>query len=132
MSDREAATLGTGLITAGVALFRSLEIPVNSLPLSLSKPSNDKGDWILIWGGAGITGVYLIQLAVLLGYRVICLASLENHQYVRSLGAEVVLDRWLDQKKLVETIRKETNDSVSLSFSRNQLLEGQQLIGDKG
>lgn len=70
-------------------------------------------DWILIWGGAGITGVYLIQLAHHMGYRVICAASPSNHDYVRSLGAEVVLDRWADPDSLVSQVRAITGDSVS-------------------
>lgn len=69
-------------------------------------------DWILVWGGAGITGVYLIQLAHHMGYRVICAASPSNHDYVRSLGAEVVLDRWSDPDSLVSQVREATCDSV--------------------
>lgn len=66
-----------------------------------------------IWGGAGITGVYLIQLAKLLGYRVICAASPVNEEYVTSLGADVVLDRWKKPEELVEAIREATKDQVS-------------------
>lgn len=68
---------------------------------------------MLVWGGSGITGVYLIQLARHLGYRVICAASPINYDYVKSLGAEVVLNRWAQPDKLVADVREATNDNVS-------------------
>lgn len=110
--DDEAATLGTGLVTAGVVLFRTLNFPLDAL---LSSNTSEKGDtpWVLVWGGSGITGVYLIQLASILGYRVICAASPVNHSYVRSLGADVVVDRWGPPSELIESIRTATNDEVS-------------------
>ncbi|OCF31040.1 hypothetical protein I316_07311 [Kwoniella heveanensis BCC8398] len=126
LTDEKAATLGTGLITAGVALFRTLGLSLDDLdPQRAAKQQQrarapragaDDAPWLLIWGGAGITGVYLIELARLLGYRVICSASPVNHEYVRSLGADVVLDRWSDPADLVKSIRKATNDNVRIAI----------------
>ena len=113
VSDLQAATLGTGLITAGVALFRTLKFDLHDLLRGAEPTSNPERTWILIWGGAGITGIYLIQLARLLGFRIICAASPVNHAYVRSLGAEVVLDRWTEPRELIEQIREATEDNVS-------------------
>lgn len=56
--------------------------------------------------------MFLIQLATLLGFKVICCASRENFDYVKSLGADVVLDRWEDGDDLVDQIRRETDDEV--------------------
>ncbi|WVR07314.1 hypothetical protein IAU60_004355 [Kwoniella sp. DSM 27419] len=116
ITDCKAATLGTGLITAGVALFRTLGLELEDL--SAAQPMQRKADapWILIWGGAGITGVYLIELARLLGYRIICSASPANHEYVRALGADVVLDRWSEPVELVNRIREATNDDVLVAI----------------
>ncbi|ORY25469.1 hypothetical protein BCR39DRAFT_544241 [Naematelia encephala] len=117
LSDQEAATLGTGLITAGVALFRTLGLSLDDLTSSsTNERENDPGPWILIWGGSGITGVYLIQLARLLGYRVACSASPVNHAYLKRLGADVVLDRWADPAELVNQIRRETKDDVRIAI----------------
>ena len=115
LTDEQAATLGTGLITAGVALFRTLGISLKELAQPKRSPSTGQSarPWILIWGGSGITGVYLIQLVHYLGYKVVCAASPENHEYVKSLGADVVLDRWATAESLVEDIRKATGDDVS-------------------
>jgi NADPH:quinone reductase-like Zn-dependent oxidoreductase len=93
-----------------VALFKTLGLPLEAL----GSHANEGPPWILIWGGAGITGVYLIQLAHLLGYRVICAASPKNHEYIRSLGADKVLDRWACEEKILDGIRLATDDNVRM------------------
>jgi NADPH:quinone reductase-like Zn-dependent oxidoreductase len=50
------------------------------------------GETILIHGGAGGVGSVAIQLAHLLGAKVITTASAANHAYVTSLGADQVID----------------------------------------
>jgi NADPH:quinone reductase-like Zn-dependent oxidoreductase len=50
------------------------------------------GETILIQGGAGGVAGFGIQLAKHLGARVITTASATNHDYVRSLGADQVID----------------------------------------
>jgi NADPH:quinone reductase-like Zn-dependent oxidoreductase len=50
------------------------------------------GEAILIQGGAGGVAGFGIQLAKHLGARVITTASATNHDYVRSLGADQVID----------------------------------------
>lgn len=56
MSFEEAATLGTGIGTAGLALFHSLEIP--GWP---TKPASE-AQTVLVWGGSTATGTLVIQL----------------------------------------------------------------------
>src|ERR1700743_1553714 len=51
-----------------------------------------KGETILIQGGAGGVAAFAIQLAKHLGARVITTASAGNHDYVRSLGADEIID----------------------------------------
>jgi NADPH:quinone reductase-like Zn-dependent oxidoreductase len=50
------------------------------------------GETILIQGGAGGVGGFAIQLAKHLGAMVLTTASARNHDYVRSLGADRVID----------------------------------------
>jgi enoyl reductase len=50
-----------------------------------------RGDTVLVHGAAGGVGTIAVQLARLRGARVIGTASRENHDYLRSLGAEPVL-----------------------------------------
>jgi NADPH:quinone reductase-like Zn-dependent oxidoreductase len=60
------------------------------------------GETILIQGGAGGVAGFAIALAKHLGARVITTASAANHAYVRSLGADEVIDyRTQDFTKLV-------------------------------
>jgi NADPH:quinone reductase-like Zn-dependent oxidoreductase len=72
-----AAIALTGL-TAVVSLEDTLELK--------------RGETILIHGGAGGVGGFAIALAKHLGARVITTASAANHDYVRSLGADEVID----------------------------------------
>jgi NADPH:quinone reductase-like Zn-dependent oxidoreductase len=51
-----------------------------------------RGETILIQGGAGGVASFAIQLAKHIGARVITTASAANHAYVRSLGADDVID----------------------------------------
>ena len=50
------------------------------------------GEWLVICGASGGVGTYAIQLAKHAGARVIAVASTQNHQLVRSLGADVAID----------------------------------------
>lgn len=56
---------------------------------------------MFIAGGAGAIGTLTIQIAHRRGWRVAASASAHNHDYMRSLGAEVVVDyhddHWPDQ-----------------------------------
>jgi NADPH:quinone reductase-like Zn-dependent oxidoreductase len=54
------------------------------------------GETILIQGGGGGVGSFAIQLAKHLGARVITTASRGNHDYVRSIGADEVVDYYAD------------------------------------
>ena len=50
------------------------------------------GETILIQGGAGGVAGFAIQLAKHIGARVIATASAANHDYVRGLGADEIID----------------------------------------
>src|SRR6185369_5722128 len=63
------------------------------------------GETILIQGGAGGVAGFAIALAKHLGARVITTASAGNHDYVRSLGADEVIDyRSQDFEKTVSGV----------------------------
>jgi NADPH:quinone reductase-like Zn-dependent oxidoreductase len=51
-----------------------------------------RGETILIQGGAGGVASFAIQLAKHIGARVITTASAANHSYVRGLGADEIID----------------------------------------
>ena len=78
LSHVEAAALALTGLTALVTIEDTIKL----------KP----GETILIQGGAGGVAGYAIQLAKHIGARVITTASAANHAYVRSLGADQVID----------------------------------------
>lgn len=51
-----------------------------------------RNDVVLITAAAGGVGHLAVQIAVHLGARVVATASLRNHDFVRALGAETVID----------------------------------------
>lgn len=78
LSLTDAATIPCAGLTAYQILFRRFSL----------RPK----ETILIHAGAGGVGSFAIQLARLQGLNVITTASKDNHEYVRELGANVVID----------------------------------------
>ena len=78
MSHVDAAALALTGLTALVSVEDTLKL--------------QKGETIVIHGGAGGVAAFAIQLAKHIGARVITTASPANHDYVRSLGADQIID----------------------------------------
>ena len=78
LSHAEAAALGLISLTALTAIEDTAQLKA--------------GQTILIQGGAGGVAGFAIQLAKHLGAVAITTASASNHSYVRSLGADQVID----------------------------------------
>ena len=78
MSHVDAAALALVGLTALVSIEDTLKLK--------------SGETILIQGGAGGVAAFAIQLAKHIGARVITTASAVNHDYVKSLGADQIID----------------------------------------
>jgi NADPH:quinone reductase-like Zn-dependent oxidoreductase len=78
LSHVDAAALALTGLTALVAIEDTIKLKA--------------GETILIQGGAGGVAGFAIQLAKYIGARVITTASAVNHAYVKSLGADQVID----------------------------------------
>lgn len=78
LSFDEAATISGGATTAWTALFETADLQA--------------GQSVLIHGAAGGVGLFAVQFARWKGARVIGTASTNNVDFVRSLGAETVVD----------------------------------------
>ncbi|KAG5370600.1 hypothetical protein CKK34_0709 [Yarrowia sp. E02] len=116
MSLAAAAAVGVGAVTSTLAYVDNLGIlnlqknpekQTTSSPSTSSPPSNN---WIAIWGGACVTGVYAIQLAKHANLNVLAVSSKESAEYVKSYGADVVLDRHdiagKEQESIISAIPK--------------------------
>ena len=77
-SHAEAASLPLVALTGWQALFRTAKL--------------EAGQEVLIHGGAGGVGSIAVQLAKWRGARIIATASPRNHDFLRELGADVVVD----------------------------------------
>ena len=78
LGHAEAAALGLTSLTALWAVEDTAKL--------------QKGETVLIQGGAGGVAGFAIQLSKYLGATVLTTASARNHDYVRSLGADKVID----------------------------------------
>lgn len=93
VSFEDAAALPTAGYTAYQSLFRKLPM--------------DQVETILIHGGAGGVGGFAVQLAKHAGKKVISTASSHNHNYVKSLGADYVID--YHQENVTERVMEITD-----------------------
>ena len=120
MSFEDAAALPTAGYTAYQALFRKL--PMENIQT------------ILIQGGAGGVGGFAVQLAKNAGKTVISTASEHNHDYVRSLGADYVIDyRNEDVKaRVMEMTNGRGVDAVLDTVSRESATNSLDLIAYGG
>lgn len=78
ISFDQAASVPVGARTAWMALFSLADLQA--------------GQRVLVHGAAGGVGNYAVQLARWKGAHVIGTASITNLEFVRSLGAEIVID----------------------------------------
>lgn len=80
---------------SSLSSIEAASVPISSLTawqgLHL-KAKLQKGERVLIHGGAGAVGLFAVQVAKLLGARVIATASRANLDLVKRLGADEVID----------------------------------------
>jgi NADPH2:quinone reductase len=96
----EAASIPLVALTAWQALFDFGKL--------------EKGQTILIHAGAGGVGSLAIQLAKYFGAKVITTASLGNTDYVKKLGADLVID--YNNEAFVDIIKKAYPKGIDLVF----------------
>ncbi|KAJ5175984.1 uncharacterized protein N7482_001861 [Penicillium canariense] len=71
---------------------------------SSESESPQRGDWVAIWGASTTTGLVTLQLAKLMGLRVICVADAARHgAKLLQSGADLLVDRH-DTDRAVEII----------------------------
>jgi NADPH:quinone reductase-like Zn-dependent oxidoreductase len=77
-SHVEAAAVPLAALTAWQALFNTAKL--------------EQGQTVLVHAGAGGVGTFAVQLAKWKGSRVIATASKENHDFLKQLGVDEVID----------------------------------------
>ncbi|KAF3769435.1 GroES-like protein [Cryphonectria parasitica EP155] len=114
MSFTDAASIGLGLFTAGLGLFRELEIPASLDPEKPGPTGPHGAEFVLVAGGATATGTRAIQLLKLAGLRPIATCSAKNFQLVRSFGAEEVFE--YSDPECAAAIRKYTGNTLAYAL----------------
>jgi NADPH:quinone reductase-like Zn-dependent oxidoreductase len=117
-SHAEAASLPLVALTSWQALFDTADL--------------QPGETVLIHAGAGGVGSVAIQLAKWRGARVIATASPRNHEFLRSLGADVVIDyttqRFEDVAQEVDVVLDPIGGETQVR-SLDTLRDGGRLVG---
>lgn len=98
LSFEEAASIPLAALTAWQSLFDAADLK--------------KGQVVLIHAAAGGVGGFAVQLAKLHGALVLGTARAENHEYVRGLGAEDVID--YSATDFVEEVRRRYSRGVDV------------------
>lgn len=124
LSHAESAALPLTTITAWESFFDRLGI---------DPEGGDKGQTILIIGGAGGVGSIGIQLARQAGLVVIATASRsETREWVRQLGAEHVVDHHADMVAQVRALGLEHVDHVAIFNDMGHWATAVELIRPQG
>jgi NADPH:quinone reductase-like Zn-dependent oxidoreductase len=121
VSHVEAASLPLVALTAWQALFDTAELQA--------------GETVLIHAGAGGVGSIAVQLAKWRGATVIATASERNHEFLRSLGVDVVIDyrtqRFEDVARDVDVVLDPIGGETQVR-SLGTLRDGGRLVGLMG
>ncbi|KAJ5127791.1 chaperonin 10-like protein [Penicillium atrosanguineum] len=89
LTFEEGSVLPLAISTACAGLYQKDRL---GLPLPVVDGAEPTGQTIVVWGGASSVGATVIQLAVASGVTVLTTASPANHDFVKSLGAQIVFD----------------------------------------
>jgi NADPH:quinone reductase-like Zn-dependent oxidoreductase len=109
MSFQEAATVGLGVSTAALGLYRSLGLALPTKPVSGKERKQ-----VLVYGGSTATGTLAIQFAKLSGYEVLTTCSPRHFDRIRELGADAVFD--YNELGSASAIRVQTNDGLTMAL----------------
>ncbi|KUL91108.1 hypothetical protein ZTR_00778 [Talaromyces verruculosus] len=134
LSYEDGATFPMAFATAAVAYFERLGI---ARPVSVSSTEAQQSG-ILVWGASSSTGSAGVQLAKELGFKVFATASPKNHEYLKSLGADAVVDyRDPDVVSKLAQLAKEAGTPLRLGFDsisegNSSLLSANTLLASGG
>jgi NADPH:quinone reductase-like Zn-dependent oxidoreductase len=88
LTSEQAAAISLPSLTAATGLFELLGLDVPHA--TVDTPARRQN--LLVWGASSNVGAYAAQLAKLSGYSVTGVCSARNFEYVKSLGADHVVD----------------------------------------
>ncbi|WWC92305.1 uncharacterized protein L201_007259 [Kwoniella dendrophila CBS 6074] len=102
VSLQDAPTYGVGWATAGHVIIHNQKHQFPPAKITDSK------SWYIIYGGSGSVGLFAIQLAKLLGYKVLTFCSNHSFDLVKSYGADIAID-YHDEEEAIKKALEATN-----------------------
>ncbi|KIJ60388.1 hypothetical protein HYDPIDRAFT_117306 [Hydnomerulius pinastri MD-312] len=137
LSYDQAATVPLGMGTAAIGLYGR----TNGIGLVAPWKSGGQGKYrnmpIVIFGGSGSVGNYVIQLAKMSGFSpIITTAALRHTDHLKRLGATHVIDRHLSFPALKQAVARVTSAPINVIYDTVSIRETQEaawgLIGPQG
>ncbi len=118
-------------VPAGVPLEQAAAAPmaaVSALQALRDKGRIQPGDHVLVTGASGGVGSFAVQLAKAMGAHVTAVTSTPNATAVASLGADAVIDRFVEDFRL----RKHSYDLIVETAGHGSVSEAQQALRPGG
>jgi len=127
ISYDEASSIAVGLTVGYVGLFNKHPHGVGiTPPFDPSTRAQYSNTPIVILGGSSSVGQYVIQMAKLAGFSpIITTSSLKHSEFLKSLGANHVLDRSLTTPQLVSEIAGVTSKPIQYIYDTISAAETQ-------
>lgn len=100
----EACTVGTGVLTAALALTDGQDV---TLPAPGTEVE-EKEQWVVVMGGSGSVGRYVVQLAKLAGFRVLASCSPTKSGLAIEAGAAATFSNQATVEEQLKEIEKVT------------------------
>ncbi|TFK36707.1 chaperonin 10-like protein [Crucibulum laeve] len=128
ISYDQAASIPVTLTCSYVGLFNKEPYGLGfDAPTTVARKGTYAGNPLVILGGSSSVGQFAIQLAKLVGFSpIITTASAKHNDYLKSLGADYVLDRNLSTSALSAEISKLTDKPIKAAFDSISSKETQQ------
>ncbi|KAF9223808.1 GroES-like protein [Gyrodon lividus] len=137
LSYDQAATVPLGLGTAAIGLYGRANGIGLVAPWKHGGVGKYKNMPIIIFGGSGSVGNYVIQLAKISGFSpIITTAALKHTNYLKGLGATHVIDRYLPFPALQQAVARVTSAPINVIYDTVSIRETQEaaweLLGPQG
>lgn len=108
ISLKEASHFGCAWLTA-------LQVILYDQKNDFPPTKVDANTWYLVYGASTSVGLFAVQLAKSIGYKVVGVCSERNFDLVKSYGADEVVD-YRDGAKAKEDIKRITNGGVNIGL----------------
>ncbi|KAH7921596.1 GroES-like protein [Leucogyrophana mollusca] len=131
ISFDEASTIPLGIGTAAIGLYGT----VHGIGLVAPWEQGGQGKYarspIMIFGGSGSVGNFVIQLAKLSGFSpIITTSNMRHSDFLRSIGATHVVDRYLSLSALRAAVGRITSAPINVVYDTISIRDTQKAAWD--